>query len=71
MIVALLLNVEQHGEQTHNTHAGNETWRGETLLERVDRSSLGVDAETTVRVRHRFDVHVEFEIGLMVVVERV
>lgn len=51
LVVALLLNVQEHGEQAHDAHTRNQTWRGEALFERVDGLTAGVDAEAAVRVR--------------------
>lgn len=55
LIVALLLDVQEHRQQAHDTHARHEAGRGETLFERVDGLSAGVDAEAAVWVRHCVD----------------
>ena len=51
LVVALLLDVQQHAEQAHDAHAGHQAGRGEALLQRVDGDGRPrVDAEAAVGV---------------------
>ena len=52
LVVALLLDIQEHREQAHDAHARDKAWRREALFERVDGLGAGVDAETAVWVRH-------------------
>ena len=51
LVVALLLDVQQHAEQAHDAHARHQAWGGEALLQRVDGDGRPrVDAEAAVGV---------------------
>lgn len=51
LVVALLLDVQQHAEQAHDAHARHQAGGGEALLQRVDGDGRPrVDAEAAVGV---------------------
>lgn len=71
LVVALLLDVQQHAEQAHDAHAGHQAGRGEALLQRVDGDGRPrVDAEAAVGVGCHCNAYV-IVVGVVVGLEEI